>query len=109
MTLGREFIGKSNKRYLFVRVDVTETASLPGQGGLFLAIQNHPDQPAFICTLPSLRDGLAKLDKWPKVGLLADDCHYYIMACRDWKIRTAAVADLLAHYDPPLNRAPARR
>jgi hypothetical protein len=104
MGFGHSFIGKSGRQYSFLLTNISNLACLSPHGGLVAIVLTNPEHPLFIGAAESIQNDFRNFSIWPKTARIPDDAAFYIMNCEDARERYAALGDLLANYEPPLNR-----
>ena len=104
MGTGFSYQGASGALYQFVLFDISNPKALPWHGGLFAFAKYTPD-PLFFGEGANLNEAIITSPIWPRAEALEGITVVYLMPEEDQRKRAAALEDLLANYDAPLNRA----
>jgi hypothetical protein len=104
MGMGFAYQGASGDLYNFLLVNMANPKALPWHGGLFAFAKYTPD-PLFFGEGDNLFKAMTTCPEWQKAEELQDITVAYLMLEEDPRKRAAALADLLANHDAPLNRA----
>ena len=106
MTAAFSFEGASHQRYHYVLLDISAPQNLPRMSRNFLFSRSGAEpEPIYIGEAESVHGAIINATEWADARLKYSATLFYFHPNFDPQKRKAEQVDLVARYDPPLNRS----